>query len=176
MSAPERRGPFSPPPFSPPFDTPAGARPRRPAGARPAAPPHGGPAAAAPPRSRTAGPPAGQEIGIGEFGDHGVVTVGGRGPQQQRPVVEQQLEAAQEAGPLVVEAQLALAARRDRAAAVEDAEALAFLEHAGALVGAARRGGDDVVLLGSRLRRLHRAPPRAGRDRPAGSRPPCAPP
>src|SRR5262249_36054760 len=116
------------------------------------------------------------QVGVGEVGDQCVVAVGGGGQQQQRLVVEQQLAAAQEARPFVEDPQLAPAAGGDGAAAVEDAEALSLLEHAGALVGTARRGGHDVVLLGSRLRRPHGAPRPAGRGRRAGSPRPSVPP
>ena len=87
-------------------------------------------------------------IGVREVdGEQGVVVLDRRA-QDQRPLAsELELEAREEAGVLVVEAELAEPHRGDVAEAIEHRERVAVLEHPRAVVDAGRAGEDVEPVL-----------------------------
>ena len=117
---------------------------------------------------------AAREIRIGEIDDQRVVAPHGRAQQQGALIVEEDLEGAQEAGPLVEEPELAQAPRADGAAAVEDPEGLAVLEDARAVIGARARSQDGVRFLGLRGLLFHGSPLPFAAGRSERTLPPCA--
>ncbi len=142
------------------------------------------------PPGQPQGPPAQHhdlavtEIGIGEVGRHVAAVGGDGGAEAQGPLpVHGELEAAQEAGAVHVETELALGQIREVAVLVRDQERVVALRHQALEIGPGG-GGADVVGVARALLVVplehHRcllrpaALPPPGARTPPRSRPPCA--